>query len=364
MPRVTKASTKARRSQERLRRIEAILDTVEQVFREKGYVATTTEQIAQAAGVGVGTIYNSFSSKERLYGAVIERIADGLLEEMRDLASRPLGAEGVLEALIRTRLVDYDRHRLFFVLFSCEQSSGAYPQPEALSDRVVSSYYRYLDMVGKLLERGVEAGLFERIHPLYLALSFEGVLGAFMGYWSRPEQSEPLDAQVRRVKETLLKVAAPKHVVAASSAAVVRADAEPCREIFITRYDFQRLKELIAVARGFGNEELARHLGDLDEGLARGRIVDPKLVPPDVVTMNSRVLLQDSDGGPSQVRSLVFPVDAGKSAENVSILEPMGTAMLGCRVGSLMQFEETGRRRRLRIQAIQYQPESAGDYHL
>jgi len=57
-------------------------------------------------------------------------------------------------------------------------------------------------------------------------------------------------------------------------------------------------------------------------------------------------------------------VDAGKSAENVSILEPMGTAMLGCRVGSLMQFEETGRRRRLRIQAIQYQPESAGDYHL
>ncbi|HOI53657.1 MAG TPA: TetR family transcriptional regulator [Phycisphaerae bacterium] len=364
MPRVTKASTKARRSEERQRRNEAILDTVERVFREKGYVATTTEEIAQAAGVGVGTIYNSFSSKERLYGAVIERIADALLEKMRDLASRPLDAEEVLEALIRMRLADYDRHRLFFVLFSCEQSSDAYPQPEALSDRVVSSYYRYLDMVGKLLERGVEARLFEGIHPLYLALSFEGVLGAFMGYWSRPEQSEPLDAQVQRVKETLLKVAAPKTGTRVDGTADTQANMEPSREIFITRYDFQRLKELIAVARGFGNEEIARHLSDLDLGLGRGRIVDPKLVPPDVVTMNSRVLLQEPDGGESQVRSLVFPVDAGKSAENVSILEPMGTAMLGCRVGSVMQFDEAGQQKRLRVRAIQYQPESAGDYHL
>lgn len=362
MPRVTKVATKARRSDDRQRRKESILDTAEQVFREKGYVATTTEQIAEAAGAAVGTIYNSFGSKEKLYGAVIERIIDDLLKRVREVASAPLGVEDALENLIRLRLGDYDRHRLFFVLFSCERGVGVYPEPEALSDRVVSSYYRYLDMVGRLLERGIEAGLFESIHPVYLALSFEGVLSAFLGYWSRPEQTETLDGQVRRVKETVLMMSAPR-----SGGRTVEADAtggEPSREIFITRYDYQRLKELIAVARGFGNEEIARHLAELDQGLARGKIVDPKMVPADVVTMNSRVLIRDLDSGQLLVRSLVFPVDDGKTAENISILDPMGTTMLGCRVGTGMQTDEGDRPRRFRIEEILYQPENAGDYHL
>lgn len=327
-------------------------------------MAATTEEIAQAAGVGVGTLYNAFASKEKLYGAVIERIANELLEGVRSVASAPVEPEEMLEDLIRFRLTDYDRHRLFFVLFSCERSSGVYPEPETLSDRAVSSYYRYLDAVGKILERGVEAGILDRMHPVYLALSFEGTLNAFMGYWSRPEQSESLDAQVRRIKETLLKVAAPKPAAWPVPEEATEQTLAVPREVFITRFDFQRLKELIAVARGFGGEEFARHLDDLDRELSAGRIVDPKSVPADVVTMNSRVRLRDVETGESVVRSLVFPVDAGKAPENTSVLDSMGTSLLGYRVGSIIEVTEAQVKKRYQVEEILYQPESAGDYHL
>jgi len=135
------------------------------------------------------------------------------------------------------------------------------------------------------------------------------------------------------------------------------------RQIFITAFDKKRLEELISVAREF-DEHQRDDLTGLSAELARAKIVDPKEVPPSVVTMNSKVLLQDLDTSEDLTYSLVFPNEANIDSGAISILAPVGTALLGYREGSEVEWDVPSGKRRLRIKRILYQPEASGDFHL
>ena len=135
------------------------------------------------------------------------------------------------------------------------------------------------------------------------------------------------------------------------------------RTIYITEYDLKRLREFIVEAKQVerrGNEYLDR----LDVELSRGKVVAPKEVPPDVVTMNSRVRLVDLDTHEEMVYTLVFPQEADITQSKISVLAPIGTAMLGYRVGDTFTWQVPDGVRRLQVKEILYQPEAAGDYHL
>jgi regulator of nucleoside diphosphate kinase len=361
MPRVTKAATKARRRRESASRREVVLRAAEAVFQAGGYQAATADRIAESAGISVGTAYNIFGSKDRIYASVVEQIAEEMLAFIQENILPLEDPEGAIERLIAFRLSNFGRHRLFLVLFSCERTSGAYPDADAVSRKIKDLYYRYLDLVAMILDRSMREDVFDTMHSLHLALSFEGVLGAFVGYWSAPGgQNEPPESRVRHVKESFLRMIGLRRSAAAPP---VGNGTGLHRGIYITRFDFVRLKELIAVARGFGGSEGSAHLDDLESGLGRGRIVDPTLVPRDVVTMNSRFRLTGPSGTDASVCCLVFPADAGRETENLSVLDPLGTALLGRRAGDLVEVPEPGGVRQYRIAEILYQPESAGDYH-
>jgi regulator of nucleoside diphosphate kinase len=135
------------------------------------------------------------------------------------------------------------------------------------------------------------------------------------------------------------------------------------REIFITQMDRDRLEELIAAAEEFEDQN-RKDLHDLQEELDRARIVEPKKVPPDVVTMNSRVLLRDVDTSEEMTYTLVFPKDADIDSGAISVLAPVGTAILGYSEGDVVEWQVPSGRRRISVEKILYQPEAAGDYHL
>jgi regulator of nucleoside diphosphate kinase len=86
---------------------------------------------------------------------------------------------------------------------------------------------------------------------------------------------------------------------------------------------------------------------------------DGEPVPADVVTMNSEVRLMDLDSGETKVYTLVFPSQA-RSKNAVSVLAPIGTAILGYRVGSVIEWRVPRGVRRLKVLAVLYQPEAAG----
>jgi len=135
------------------------------------------------------------------------------------------------------------------------------------------------------------------------------------------------------------------------------------RTIYITEFDMQRLRALIGDAKRLaprGNE----YLESLEAELDRGILVAPTEVPSDVVTMNSRVSLVDLDTNEEMVYTLVFPNDADIAKSKISVLAPIGTAMLGYRVGDTFEWQVPDGTRRLRVKKVLYQPEAAGNYDL
>ena len=135
------------------------------------------------------------------------------------------------------------------------------------------------------------------------------------------------------------------------------------RTIYITEYDLKRLRELIEEAKRIdrrGNQ----YLESLDAELSHGKVVAPTEVPSDVVTMNSQVRLIDLDTHEEMVYTLVFPQEADVTQSKISVLAPIGTAMLGYRVGDTFTWKVPDGFRRLQVKEVLYQPEAAGDYHL
>ena len=133
------------------------------------------------------------------------------------------------------------------------------------------------------------------------------------------------------------------------------------RKIFITASDKKRLDELVSVARKFGQHG-RDDLADVAAELARANVIEPKDVPPNVVTMNSKVVLRDLDTSEDDTYTLVFPDDADVASGAISVLAPIGTAILGYKEGDTVEWIVPAGKRRIRIEKIVYQPEAAGDF--
>lgn len=128
--------------------------------------------------------------------------------------------------------------------------------------------------------------------------------------------------------------------------------------IFITEADFDKLRRLIAGRRSTGVD--AEHLNELEQELERAEVLgDGEPIPSDVVTMNSEVRLIDLDSGEIKVYKLVFPSQA-RSENALSVLAPIGTAILGYRVGSVIEWRVPRGVRRLKVLDVLFQPEVAG----
>jgi regulator of nucleoside diphosphate kinase len=135
------------------------------------------------------------------------------------------------------------------------------------------------------------------------------------------------------------------------------------RKIYITEADRKRLDELIKVAGEFsGNAR--KDLQALARELERAEIVDPKDVRADIVTMNSRLVLKDVDTKEEMNYTLVFPEKANIDQGTISVLAPIGTAILGYSKGDIIEWPVPAGVRRIRIEKIVYQPEASGHFDL
>jgi regulator of nucleoside diphosphate kinase len=123
-------------------------------------------------------------------------------------------------------------------------------------------------------------------------------------------------------------------------------DSEP---IVVTEPDYERIDRLIA-AQGRLRDRAG--LLALREELERADVVAAGQVPAGVVTMNSRVRFVDEGTGEHQDVTLVFPADADAGSGRVSILAPLGSALLGLRVGQAIDWPFPSGMRRLRVVAV------------
>lgn len=132
--------------------------------------------------------------------------------------------------------------------------------------------------------------------------------------------------------------------------------------LLLSRVDVERIEDLLERPQYSGINTAA-----LREELARAELTEPDNMPADVITMNSTALVKvmdDQQQAHEYELTLVYPRDADGSGEKVSILAPVGSALLGLRVGSSIDWPMPGgRSARLHVLSIRYQPEAAGALH-
>jgi regulator of nucleoside diphosphate kinase len=128
-------------------------------------------------------------------------------------------------------------------------------------------------------------------------------------------------------------------------------------DIIITARDHAELSSVIAVT-GKVSQRVKWELRLLEDELKRARIVAAEEVPPDVITINSRVELLDLESRERMEFTLVFPADENVNDGKISVLAPLGTAMLGYRVGDEFVWHVPHGLRRLKVTKLQFQPET------
>jgi len=121
----------------------------------------------------------------------------------------------------------------------------------------------------------------------------------------------------------------------------------------LTGLDVARLRRMAAAGAASQLAEL------LDEA----RVVDPRDVAADVVTMNARVEVEDLHTRRRQSLVVCYPRDAQPGAGLVSVLSPVGLALLGLQAGAVARWQTPdGEEHAAAVMAVPFQPEAAGDY--
>lgn len=132
-------------------------------------------------------------------------------------------------------------------------------------------------------------------------------------------------------------------------------------KVIISKTDADRLNELLASLPDNAFPGMAELEGELE----RAEIVDSKDMPSTVVTMNSKVRFRVSSSQTEFCLTLVYPKDVDASGGTISILAPVGSALLGLSQGDEIEWPRPGGgKMRVRIEEVVYQPERSGDYHL
>jgi regulator of nucleoside diphosphate kinase len=138
-------------------------------------------------------------------------------------------------------------------------------------------------------------------------------------------------------------------------------------QLVVTKADGHRLQQMIGSLRASLRtirDPYDSYLSALEHHLARTSVVLETEVDDDIVTMNSKVCMREMDTGRCQALTLVYESDADSFGEKVSVLTPLGASILGARVGDIVEWQSRRRPRRMRIERILFQPESAGEFHL
>lgn len=132
------------------------------------------------------------------------------------------------------------------------------------------------------------------------------------------------------------------------------------KPVYITEYDMQRLLRLLGGLQYCPQERAL--LEPLIEEMERAVVVPSERISQDVVTLNTRMRVRDLDSSEETLIQLVFPNDADFEHGKISILTPIGAALIGYSKGDTAIWKIPSGFRRLRIEEITYQPETDGLY--
>lgn len=146
------------------------------------------------------------------------------------------------------------------------------------------------------------------------------------------------------------------------SSSTTAAGATARSRIQVTEADYERLHRLIEAWPDNRDVDATEVLA---EELERAEVVPAGQIARNVVTMNSRVVFENQRTAERREVWLVYPHESDVERGRISVLAPIGSALLGLAVGQTIDWPLPGGHvKQLRIVEVMYQPEQAGDFHL
>lgn len=129
--------------------------------------------------------------------------------------------------------------------------------------------------------------------------------------------------------------------------------------ICMTDKDMERLDYILQAADSRDQGSVKQ----LRQEMERAWVIPALNMLGDVVTMNSRVRLKDLTSGEDLILQIVYPTNADLEKGKISVLSPVGTALLGYQVGDVISWKVPGGTRTFKIKEMLYQPEAEGDFY-
>ncbi len=130
------------------------------------------------------------------------------------------------------------------------------------------------------------------------------------------------------------------------------------RKIYITEKDKLKLKSLFRATIGVNSNDL-NNMKELLEEIERAEVISDDNIEENIITMNSTVVVKDIDTDREFEYTIVYPEYADSSKNKISVLAPVGTALLGYKVGDIIEWKVPAGKRRFLVQQILFQPEAA-----
>jgi AcrR family transcriptional regulator len=178
---VRRAATPRKRDEARALFRNAILDAAEAVFGEKGFRAARIQDVAERAGIAVGTVYNHFEHKEAVLHALLDERTEEMADCLAPAVAEPKAFEAKLAARVGRMLSFVDRHRAFFAIAFEHGLLGGGPSASAVhGGRRLRHVERFRAGFRALIEEGIASGALEPLDPGALARFLGGSIRAWV----------------------------------------------------------------------------------------------------------------------------------------------------------------------------------------
>ncbi|MCF7805910.1 MAG: TetR/AcrR family transcriptional regulator [Candidatus Marinimicrobia bacterium] len=156
-----------------------IIDTAIDIFAEKGFQQTTMQEIAETAGVGKGTIYRFYSSKDDLLSSLVEFAIEDVTNEIRQALEPIDDPVEKLRAIIAVEIAYYDDHPNL-AKFLIREVLGYRMKFEDHIRQIQSSRTAILEPI---IQNGLDSGEFRQVNPTTIAAAIEGMILASVIQW-------------------------------------------------------------------------------------------------------------------------------------------------------------------------------------
>ena len=195
---MSKKPGKARAAAEREKKI---LAASMKVFSKYGYQDTEVEDIASLAGLGKGTVYRHFGSKENLFFSTLEWGLTTLADEMDEAISAVHGYVDKVRTALVTYLLFFEKHRDFYGILVQDRMRTEIKSPP---HRLMKKHMALISHLTDVLEEGIKDGYFKKIDVESAAHALFGIINSLLFKWLTSRKRYPIRKEVSVIEEIFL----------------------------------------------------------------------------------------------------------------------------------------------------------------